>query len=80
LAYSFAAFLAHNVIRFRRNVVRSAGILPAFDEPKEVAGWKPALRQGSKDFFISLGMELRSPSEGILKLLEGERYAKKMES
>jgi hypothetical protein len=33
---------------------RSAGILPAFDEPKGIAGWKPALRQRPRDFFISL--------------------------
>jgi hypothetical protein len=26
--------------------------LPAFDEPKVFAGWKPALRQRPKTFFI----------------------------
>jgi hypothetical protein len=30
------------------------GILPASGEFKGIAGWKPALRQRAKDFFISL--------------------------
>jgi hypothetical protein len=32
----------------------SAGILPASDESKGVAGWKPALRPAPKEFFRSL--------------------------
>ena len=32
----------------------SAGILPASDESKGVAGWKPALRPPPKEFFRSL--------------------------
>jgi hypothetical protein len=46
--------------------------LPAFDEPKGIAGWKPALRQRPKGFFISLlkGGATPPENEGLGKAVE----------
>lgn len=53
-------------MKSRRDALCNAGILPAFFGFKGVADWKPALRQRSNGFFISLlGWEDLFPDNGL---------------